>query len=68
MTELESVFETNQIGMINDVLEAVSFSFELQMCMSLTEEENVYQYHLLELASKDFLRGIATLGQGRLPK
>ena len=35
-TELESALETNQIGMINDVLEAVSFSFDLQMYMTLT--------------------------------
>ena len=30
-TELESVFETSQTGMVNDVLEAVSFRFDLQM-------------------------------------
>ena len=31
--------------------------------MTLTGEEHVNQYHLLELASKDLLHGIATLGQ-----
>ena len=36
--------------------------------MTLTEEEYVNKYSLLEAASKDLLRGIATLGQGRLPK
>ena len=38
------------------------------MYMSLTEEEHVNQYHLLELASKDLLRGIAALRQDRLPQ
>ena len=37
-TKLESVFKTAQIGMTNGVL---SFSFDLQMYMSLTEEEHV---------------------------
>ena len=39
-TGLESVFETTQIGMVSDVLEVVSFSFDLQMYMSLFEEEH----------------------------
>ena len=34
----------------------------------LTEEQHVNQYRLLEAASKDILRGIATLAQGRLPQ
>ena len=38
------------------------------MCMSLAKEEHANQYHLLELESKDVLRGIAILGQGRLPQ
>ena len=38
-TELESVFETTQSRMVNDVLEAVSFNFDLKMYMSLTEED-----------------------------
>ena len=54
--------------MVNDVLEAISFSCDLQMYISLTEEEHVNQYHLLELTNKDLLTGIATLGQGRLPQ
>ena len=33
-TELESVFKTTQTGMVHDVLEAVSFSFDLQMYIS----------------------------------
>ena len=67
-TDLESVSETTKTGMVNDVLEAVSFSFDLKMYMSLVEEEHANQYHLLEVASMDLLRGIATLRAGRLPK
>ena len=55
-TELESEFEV------------VSFNFDLQMCMCLTEEGHANQYYLFELARKDFFRGIATLRQCRLPQ
>ena len=67
-TELESVLKTTQTGMVNDVLEAVSFSFDSKMYMALAEEEHANQYPLLELGSKDLLRRIATLGQDRLPQ
>ena len=36
--------------------------------MSLTEEEHMNQYQLLELASNDLLRGIAILGRVDFPK
>ena len=65
-TKIESVFKTSQTETVNDVLEAVSFSFNLQMYMSLTELEHANQYHMLELASKNHLRGTATLRQDRL--
>ena len=67
-TELESVFETTQFGMVSDVLEAVSFRFDLKIYMSITEEEDVNQYHLLALASKNLLRGIATSGKVNYPR
>ena len=35
--------------------------------MKLVEEEHVNQYQLLEKASHNLLKGIATLGQGKLP-
>ena len=50
------------------MLDAMSFNFDLQLYLTLTEEEHVNQYCLLEMASKDHPRGIATLGQGRLPQ
>ena len=55
-----------QLGHIDDVIKAVCFGFDLQMYMTLTEEEHINQYNLLGLASKDLLHGI-TLGQGGLP-
>ena len=36
--------------------------------MKLVEEEHVNQYALLEKASHDMLKGIATPGQGKLPR
>ena len=53
-TELESVFQSTQLGHIDDVMEAVSFCFYLQMYMTLTEEEHVNQYHLLGTAKQRF--------------
>ena len=66
-TELELVFQSTKLGHIDDVMEALSNGFDQQMYIALTEEEHVNQYHLLELASKDLLHGITTLGQGRMP-
>ena len=48
------------------MLDAMSLDFDLQLYLTLTEEEHVNQYSLLETASKDLLRGIATLRQGKL--
>ena len=54
-TELDSVFKSTELGDINDVMEAMSFGFDLQMYMTLTQGKHCNQYHLLELASKDLL-------------
>ncbi len=67
-TELEKVFSSTNFGQAQTFLHAVSFGFDLQMFLRLTEEEHVSQYNLLEVAAKDLMRGIATLGQGRLPQ
>ena len=50
------------------MLDVMSFNFDLQLYLTLTEEEHVNQYGLLEITGKDVLRCIATLGQGRLPQ
>ena len=67
-TELEKVFASTDFSQAKAFLHSISFGFDLQMYMRLTEEEHVNQYNLLEVAAKDLMRGIATLGQGRLPQ
>ena len=67
-TQLEEVFAKTQSGRIDEVIDAISFNFDLHLYMKLVEEEHVNQYALLEKASHDLLKGIATLGQGKLPR
>ena len=66
-SQLEVAFAKTYNGQIDDLLEAVSFSYDLQLYLKLVEEEHINQYQLLEQASKDLLEGIALLGQGKLP-
>ena len=63
-TELEKAFENTQFGQVVDVMDAMTFNFDLQMYLRLSEEEHVNQYEQLIQASKDLLKGIATLSQG----
>ena len=65
-SEIDMVFSSQSIR--GQMLDAMSFNFDLQLYLIFTEEEHVNQYGLLETASKDLPRGIATLGSGRLPK
>ena len=67
-TQLEEVFAKTQSGRIDEVIDAISFNFDLHLYMKLVEEEHVNQYQLLEKASRDLLKGITTLGQGKLPR
>ena len=63
-TELEKAFANTQFGQVVDVMDAMTFNFDLQMYLRLSEEEHVNQYEQLMQASKDLLKGIATLSQG----
>ena len=63
-TELEKAFENTQFGQVVDVMDAMTFNFDLQMYLRLSEEEHVNQYEQLMQASKDLFKGIATLSQG----
>ena len=45
-------------------MDAMTFNFDLQMYLRLSEEEHVNQYEQLMQASEDLLKGIATLSQG----
>ena len=72
-TEIETLFSRSDMTFSSQsirghMLDAMSFNFDLQLYLTLTEREHVNQYSLLEAAGKDLLRGIATLGQGRLPQ
>ena len=67
-TELEKLVASPNFGMTKGVIDAMSFSFDLQLFLWVTEEENVHQLQVLEWASKDVLRGISILSQGRLPQ
>ena len=67
-TQLEQIFAKTREGPIEQIIDAISFNFDLQLYIRLMEEEHVNQYHILETASKDLLNGIATLGQGKLPR
>ena len=61
-------FAKTQSGRVDEVINAISFNFDLHLYMKLVEEEHVNQYQLLEKASRDLLKGIETLGQGKLPR
>ena len=61
-TQLEELFAKTQSGCIDEVIDAISFNFDLHLYMKLVEEEHVNQYALFEKASNDLLKGIATIG------
>ena len=70
-TEMEALFSSSGMtfssqSIRGQMLDAMSFNFDLQLYLTLNEEKHVNQYSLLEMVSKDLLRGIATLEQGRL--
>ena len=65
-TQLERAFENTQLGPVVNLMDAMTFNIYLQMYLRLTEEEHVNQYEQLTQASKDLLKGIATLSQGQL--
>ena len=72
LTEIKTLFSRSDMAFLlqsirSQMLDAMSFNFNFQMYLTLTEEEHVNQYGLLETASKDLLRGTATLGWGAAP-
>ena len=72
-TEIKTLFSRSDLtfpsqSIRGQMLDTMLFNFDVQLYLTLTEEEHVNQYSLLEAASKDLLGGIATLGQGRLPQ
>ena len=72
-TEIKAPFSRSDMvyssqSIRGQMLAAISFNFDLQLYLTLTEEEHVNQYSLLGTASKGLLRGFATLWQGRVPQ
>ena len=67
-TQFEKAFTKMQFGQVADVMDAMTFNFDLQLYLKLSEEEHGNQYEHLMGASKDLLKGIATLSQGKLPQ
>ena len=46
----------------------MKFGFDLQFYMKVSDDEHVKQLQVLERASKEVIRGITVLSQGRLPQ
>ena len=46
----------------------MKFGFNLQMYMKVSDDEHVKQLQVLEHSSKEVIRGITVLSQGRLPQ
>ena len=46
----------------------MKFGFDLQMYMKVSDGQHVKQLQVLEHSSKDVIRGITVLSQGRLPQ
>ena len=67
-TQLEEVFVKTQSGRVDEVIDTISFNFDLHLYMKLVEEEHVNQYQLLEKVRRNLRKGIETLGQGKLPR
>ena len=55
-------------GDTETLVESMKFGFDLQMYMKVSDDEHVKQLQLLEHSSKDVIRGITVLSQGRLPQ
>ena len=46
----------------------MKFGFDLQFYMKVSDDEHVKQLQVLECSSKEVIRGITVLSQGRLPQ
>ena len=55
-------------GDTETLVESMKFGFDLQMYMKVSDDEHVKQLQVLEHSSKDVIRGITVLPQGRLPQ
>ena len=67
-TELETQASGRAFGDTDNLVESMNFGFDLQMYMKVSDDEHVKQLQVLEHSSKDMIRGITVLSQGRLPQ
>ena len=67
-TELEKQASGRAFGDTDTLVESIKFGFHLQMYMKVSDDEHVKQLQVLEHSSKDAIRGITVLSQGRLPQ
>ena len=67
-TELEKQASGRAFGDTDTLVESMKFGFDLQMYMKVSDDEHVKQLQVLECSSKEVIRGITVLSQGRLPQ
>ena len=66
--ELEKQASGRAFGDTETLVESMKFGFDLVMYMKVSDDEHVKQLQVLECSSKDVIRGITVLSQGRLPQ
>ena len=67
-TKLERQASGRAFGDTGRLVESMKFGFDLQFYMKVSDDEHVKQLQVLEHASKEVIRGITVLSQGRLPQ
>ena len=68
-TELEKQASGRAFGDTGRLVESIKFGFDLQFYMKVSDDEHVKQLQVvLECSSKEVIRGITVLSQGRLPQ
>ena len=67
-TKLERQASGRAFGDTDRLVESMKFGFDLQFYMKVSDDEHVKQLQVLERASKEVIRGITVLSQGRLPQ
>ena len=67
-TELEKQASGRAFGDTDTLVESMKLGFNLQMYMKVSDDEHVKQLQVLEHSSKEVIRGIIVLSQGRLPQ
>ena len=67
-TELENQASGRAFGDTDTLVESMKFGLNLHMYMKVSDDEHVKQLQVLEHSSKEVIRGITVLSQGRLPQ